>query len=92
VGGFFGPVPDGMWAALRDKFGLPSLEQAQARLGALPDPEAALRSLVRADHRRRDILPRLPVPAGRPPRPPRHHSVPDGAEREGTAQLLRACG
>lgn len=36
-----------MWAALRGEFGLPSLEQVQARLSALPDVEPVLRSLVR---------------------------------------------
>jgi hypothetical protein len=36
-----------MWTALRREFGLPSLEQVHARLSALPDPEPALRALVR---------------------------------------------
>jgi hypothetical protein len=47
VGGIFGPVPDEMWRALRNEFGLPSLEQVQTRLRALPDPELVLQSLVR---------------------------------------------
>ncbi|UKA56681.1 hypothetical protein LFT45_22660 (plasmid) [Arthrobacter sp. FW305-BF8] len=47
MGGFSGPVPDQMWAALRREFGLPSLEQVHARLSALPDVEPVLRSLVR---------------------------------------------
>jgi hypothetical protein len=36
-----------MWAALRQEFGLPSLEQVQGRLSALPDLEPVLRRLVR---------------------------------------------
>ncbi|WP_353713501.1 hypothetical protein [Arthrobacter sp. K5] len=47
MGGFTGPVPDEMWAALRREFGLPSLEQVYGRLSALPDVEPVLRSLVR---------------------------------------------
>jgi hypothetical protein len=47
VGGFSGPVPEEMWAALRREFGLPSLEQVRARLSSLPDPDLVLRSLVR---------------------------------------------
>jgi hypothetical protein len=47
VGGFSGPVPEEMWAALRQEFGLPSLEQVQGRLSALPDLEPVLRRLVR---------------------------------------------
>ncbi|MFF2317755.1 hypothetical protein ACFVTE_15975 [Arthrobacter sp. NPDC058097] len=47
MGGFSGPVPDEMWAALRREFGLLPLEQVRARLSALPDPEPALRALVR---------------------------------------------
>lgn len=47
MGGFSGPVPEEMWAALRREFGLPSLDQVHARLSALPDVEPVLRSLVR---------------------------------------------
>jgi hypothetical protein len=36
-----------MWTALRHEFGLPSLEQVQARLRDFPDPEPLVRSLVR---------------------------------------------
>jgi hypothetical protein len=45
--GFSGPVPDGMWTALRDEFGLPSLEEVRFRLGVLPDPEALQQALIR---------------------------------------------
>jgi hypothetical protein len=47
VGGFFGPVPEGMWTALRQEFGLRSLEEVRARLNDFPDPEALLRAVVR---------------------------------------------
>ncbi|MDP9696151.1 UNVERIFIED_ORG: hypothetical protein J2X79_003730 [Arthrobacter globiformis] len=45
--GFSGPVPEEMWAALRREFGLPTMEEVQARLSALPDPEPVQRALVR---------------------------------------------
>ena len=47
MGGFSGPVPEGMWTALRQEFGLPTLEEVRARLDALPDPEKVQRALVR---------------------------------------------
>jgi hypothetical protein len=47
MSGFSDPVPDGMWAALRDEFGLPALEDVHTRLSVLPDPEPVLRALVR---------------------------------------------
>jgi hypothetical protein len=47
MGGFSGPVPDEMWAALHREFGLPSLKQMRARLSALPDPEPVLQSVIR---------------------------------------------
>jgi hypothetical protein len=47
MGGFSGPVPEGMWTALRREFGLPTLEDVRARLNALPDPEKVQRALVR---------------------------------------------
>jgi hypothetical protein len=36
-----------MWTALRQEFGLPTLEEVRARLNALPDPEKVQRALVR---------------------------------------------
>ena len=36
-----------MWTALRDEFGLPSLEEVRARLNDLPDQEPVLRAVVR---------------------------------------------
>jgi hypothetical protein len=47
MSGFAGPVPDGVWTALRDEFGLPSLEDVRARLNDLQDPEPVLQALVR---------------------------------------------
>ncbi|MFE4835307.1 hypothetical protein ACFRAU_11585 [Arthrobacter sp. NPDC056691] len=47
MGGFSGPVPNAMWTALRDEFGLPTLEEVRARLDVLPDPELVLPALVR---------------------------------------------
>jgi hypothetical protein len=47
MSGFSGPVPDEMWTALRNEFGLPSLKEVAARLTVLSDPEPVLRALVR---------------------------------------------
>ncbi|WP_395405607.1 hypothetical protein ACHMXB_21470 (plasmid) [Arthrobacter sp. UC242_113] len=47
MSGFSGPVSDEMWTALRSEFGLPPLEQVQARLSGLADPEPILQSLAR---------------------------------------------
>jgi hypothetical protein len=47
VGGFSGPVPEEMWAALRRGFGVPALEDVSAQLSVLPEAEPVQRALVR---------------------------------------------
>jgi hypothetical protein len=42
------PIPPQLWNAIREEFGLPALGQVRERLEAgLPDPEPALRQIVR---------------------------------------------
>lgn len=42
------PIPPQLWKTIREEFGLPALTQVRERLEAsLPDPEPALRQLVR---------------------------------------------
>jgi hypothetical protein len=42
------PIPPQLWNAIREEFGLPTLTQVWERLEAgFPDPEPALRQLVR---------------------------------------------
>ena len=42
------PVPEQLWARIREEFGLPSLEQVRERLSVVrEDPEPMMRQLVR---------------------------------------------
>jgi hypothetical protein len=45
---YHSPIAPQLWDAIRDEFGLPALGQVRARLEASsPDPEPALRQLIR---------------------------------------------
>lgn len=42
------PIPPSVWDGIRAEFGLPTLDQARARLATIhPDPEPVMRDLVR---------------------------------------------